>query len=142
MISRGISGLAAIVVHHTASPRSTTLDDVRRWHVERNGWEAIGYHFFIDASGSVYRCRRIDQVGAHCRDHNTTTIGICVAGDNTNRNERWSATQIEALTKLVRALRMTLGPVNVVRHRDLVATLCPGLDDDEWAPLKAELTFA
>ena len=37
-----------IIVHCTATPegRHTTVEDVRRWHLDR-GWSDIGYHFLI-----------------------------------------------------------------------------------------------
>lgn len=142
MKQRDLSGLVAIVVHHSASPRATTLDQIRHWHVDRNGWESIGYHAVIDGQAEVHLCRRLDTVGAHCRDHNLTTIGVCVTGDNTQHGERWSGHQIRALIAYVRALRAVLGPLEVLRHRDLMATLCPGLDDAEWVPLKQEMIDA
>ena len=49
-----------LIVHHSASPRSTTLKDIRRWHVDERGWEDVGYHFVIDGFGDHLLVRTPD----------------------------------------------------------------------------------
>jgi N-acetylmuramoyl-L-alanine amidase len=69
-----------IVVHHSASPLSTTIRDIRKWHVEENGWSDVGYHFVIESDGTVRAGRPLDRIGAHARGRNATHIGICLVG--------------------------------------------------------------
>jgi len=66
-----------IIVHCTATPegRHTTVEDVRRWHLDR-GWSDIGYHFLIYLDGSLHEGRPIKKTGAHCKGHNEGSIGI------------------------------------------------------------------
>ena len=42
----------AVVVHHTASPQSTSFKQIYRWHTIENGWSDIGYHFVITEDGN------------------------------------------------------------------------------------------
>lgn len=72
-----------IVVHHTASPETTSVEDVRRWHVVENGWSDIGYHFLIHREAGEWvtsKCRPLDRVGAHDKGANRLSVGIAVAG--------------------------------------------------------------
>jgi len=70
-----------IIVHCTATPegRHTTVDDVRRWHLDR-GWSDIGYHFLIYLDGSLHSGRPIEHPGAYCKGHNKGSIGIADDG--------------------------------------------------------------
>ena len=44
-----------IIVHCSATPedRDVSIDTIRKWHVEDNGWSDIGYHWVIPLSGSI-----------------------------------------------------------------------------------------
>ena len=114
-----------IVIHHSASSRDTTVDQIRLWHQLR-GWKDVGYHFVIRGDGKVEQTRLVEEPGIHAQDHNTSSIGICVVGDNTIHGMEWATVQIESL----RFLLMGLPKVSVLGHRDLpgAATLCPGMD--------------
>ena len=71
-----------IIIHcsATAEGKDFKAADIRRWHVQGNGWKDIGYHFVIDLDGTVEVGRPVAQQGAHCTNHNKTTIGICYVG--------------------------------------------------------------
>jgi N-acetylmuramoyl-L-alanine amidase len=118
-----------ILVHHTASARTTTLEDVERWHLQRN-FRAVGYHCFIPESGEVQIGRPLPELGAHCKNFNAASIGICLAGDNTIPEERWTLRQVEGLKKQVGSL-VGVWPWlanEIYGHKDYAETLCPGLD--------------
>lgn len=117
-----------IVIHHTASPRdTTTLEMVTKWHTDK-GWNGIGYHRFIDGKGKLYQGRPDSQIGAHAYGHNRDTMGICVAG-NFDR-ESLGAAQRKTLVQTLAVLcaRHGLTEKDIIGHRDLMATSCPGGD--------------
>ena len=116
-----------IVVHHSASPLSTTRDDISRWHKER-GFSDIGYHFVIEVLGQIRLGRRIPTTGAHVKGHNSNSIGICLVGDNTRRDQEWTSLQMTKLKELIKVLRVVWPGIPVVGHRDLTDTLCPGVN--------------
>jgi N-acetylmuramoyl-L-alanine amidase len=49
-----------------------------------SGWDDIGYHWLVGEDGRVYEGRGWDARGAHARQHNAWTYGICVMGDFRN----------------------------------------------------------
>ena len=129
----------SIVIHHSASPRrSTTAEDIRSWHVDDNGWDDIGYHFVIEADGSVVIGRRLPKTGAHAPP-NSGRIGICITGNNTTPNSRWNMRQIYSLVSLVRHLLAVFPWIKdgekLFRHSELNDTKCPGLREEEWTSL-------
>ena len=124
--------LDAIVIHYTATQpgRVVSLAEIDGWHRAR-GWAGIGYHFLISLDGVIERGRPVGKIGAHVGGHNTGTIGIAYVGGlvapNVGADTRTPA-QFRALRFLVASLRTTFGPLDVVGHRDLAATQCPGFD--------------
>ena len=67
-----------IIIHCSATRegRDYTVADIDRWHRER-GFFCIGYHFVIYRDGSIHVGRSVEEVGAHCKGHNTVSIGVC-----------------------------------------------------------------
>ena len=118
-----------LVIHHSASPRMTSLQQIQQWH-RNKGWREIGYHFVIDGSGQLQKGRPVKEAGAHAMGHNTHSLGICVTGNNTKREDRWSDYQKDALVSFVKGFRVFFPVAEIVGHRDLHGskTLCPGLD--------------
>jgi N-acetylmuramoyl-L-alanine amidase len=119
-----------IVVHHSASPLTTTALDIDAWHEEK-GWEGAGYHLIVEATGQLILGRPIHRVGAHCRGiGNSFGIGVCLVGDNTTETDRWTDAQIRTLGLLYFVLGAIFPDAEWLGHRDMpdTATLCPGLD--------------
>lgn len=120
-----------LIIHHSASPRETTVEQLREWHIAR-GFEDIGYHRVIDGHATVHATRPLTVQGAHCLGCNHDSWGICVMGDNTREDRKWSEAQIEALSRLVDASAEMVPGLVICGHRDAVggktATECPGLD--------------
>lgn len=70
-----------IIIHCSATPegRDYTAADIDRWHRQR-GFHGIGYHYVIRLDGTIEHGRPVEQIGAHCKGHNATTIGVCYIG--------------------------------------------------------------
>lgn len=116
-----------IAIHHSASGLWTTAEHIRDWHIAK-GWSDIGYHFVIESDGVVKKGRPVDKIGAHIRFHNTHSIGICLVGNNTDAQEKWTDAQIKSLKNLLTVLGSVYPEAEIKGHRDMAATLCPGLD--------------
>jgi N-acetylmuramoyl-L-alanine amidase CwlA len=123
---KGKRNINKIIIHHSASPQSTTVEQIRDWHVNGRGWSDIGYHFIVLGDGTVANGRHINRKGAHCYNHNGASIGICVTG-NTSQ-EPPTQLQLESLWGKVKLLmeEYNLDRQNVYGHRDFGATECPG----------------
>jgi N-acetyl-anhydromuramyl-L-alanine amidase AmpD len=111
-----------IILHHAAAT-NCTVEDIDRWH-KNNGWTCIGYHFFVNKKGEVYRGRKENTVGAHAGDNNTDSLGVCAEGNF--EKETMPEAQKEALKELVAYLKNKYGISKVQKHRDVNATACPG----------------
>jgi len=125
-MAKGKRDINKIIVHHSSSPQSTTVADIRQWHVVENGWSDIGYHYIILADGTLERGRHINKTGSHCKGQNTGSIGICVVG-NTNV-EAPTPLQIESLWGTLKMLidEYSLTRQDVYGHRDFSTSECPG----------------
>lgn len=122
-----------IAIHHSASARSTTLEQITQWHLAR-GWSAIGYNTVIDSRGRAFVGRPIPMRGAGVARANTGLINIVVTGDNTKPRHRWKQRQVDGLAAYIDACCAIWPHLDgqVYGHRDLAvaghATLCPGID--------------
>ncbi len=135
-----------VVIHHTAennvqngrSPKEV-LRGIYSYHANSKGWGDIGYHFIIDPYGNIYEGRAGGDyvIGGHVYCNNVGTIGVSLMG-NFQETEPTDA-QIKALQKLLPQLALTYeldltateefhgkSLSNLVGHRDLRATACPG----------------
>ena len=122
-------------------PAQAKTDEIRRWHVEDNGWRDIGYHYVIDRDGTVTEGRPLGDIGAHVFGHNTGSIGICLMGGHgSNENDRFhdhfTSAQDEALRTLIEELKEE-APIKYVRgHNEVAAKACPGFKVSRWLERK------
>ncbi len=113
-----------IILHH-AEAYHCTVGDIDRWHKQR-GFCKIGYHFFVDKEGNIYRGREENTVGAHAYGSNYNSIGICAEGKY--MEETMPEAQKNAIIKLVNYLKEKYGIKIVQAHRQVCATSCPGVN--------------
>lgn len=127
-----------IILHCTATAegKDYTVDDIRRWHVQGNGWKDIGYHYVIYRDGTVHVGRPLDQIGAHCTGHNAGTVGIVYVGglsaDGKTAKDTRTAAQREAMYTLCRILCDALGIKKITGHNQYAAKACPSFDVRKW----------
>lgn len=127
-----LNQVKSLVIHHSAT--ETGCSSVfRALHRAVNGWVDIGYHFVIgngtlSEDGEIESGRPVWAVGAHAREHNNNSIGICLVG-NFNL---FSPTekQRDSLTVLLKELLAEngLSRADIILHRDVPRcnTECPG----------------
>ena len=119
-----------IVIHHSLTKDSKTVSwgAIRKYHVQKKGWQDIGYHLGIeevDGQLEVLFGRMPGEVGAHAREQtmNWRSIGICCVG-NFDQGDPSDAL-IGKLSKVVRWL-MEVYQVpwdHVLGHRDVTTTM-------------------
>lgn len=130
-----------IIIHYAATPQGEdfTVDQVRQSHLA-NGWTDIGYHWYVDIKGKIWKGRSEDIAGAHCKNHNTRSIGISYAGGcpprttpnwNTIGMDTRTPAQKEALLSLVKELKRKYPKATVHGHREFANKPCPGFDAKE-----------
>lgn len=67
-----------IIIHHSNSP-DVSVATIMQWHKAR-GFRTCGYHFVIRADGTIEKGRSVSQQGAHAKNRNKHSIGICLTG--------------------------------------------------------------
>ena len=111
-----------IIVHCTATEegRDFTAHDVDRWH-RQQGWSMIGYHYLIRLDGTIELGRELSEAGAHCRGHNTDSIGIAYVGGldgNGECKDTRTTEQKHSLRALLQVLKSIWPDAEICGHRD------------------------
>ena len=125
------SSTSEIILHHAEASRAS-VEDVNSWHIER-GWAGIGYHYYVRKDGTIWRGRPERAVGAHAVGHNDKSIGICCEG--AYMTETMPAAQLSALKGLICDIMSRYGNLELLRHKDVNSTDCPGVNFP-WAEVQ------
>lgn len=126
-----------IVIHCSATPPDMDIgvSQIREWHKDR-GWRDIGYHFVDRRDGKIEIGRPLDQIGAHVKDHNETSIGIClVGGINAEGTAEFNFTmpQMVWLSDLLNKLARDYPEARICGHQDLdPGKDCPCFNVAAW----------
>jgi hypothetical protein len=105
-----------IIVHHTAT-LDVSIAVIRKYHIEHNKWNDVGYHFLIRADGTIENGRPVSKVGAHAKGRNAHSVGIALTG-----NDKFTWQQKVSLGILVRKLCQQYPVQKIERHHEQ----CPG----------------
>lgn len=126
--------ITLIVVHCSANRKGSALRlaDVDRYH-RSLGWSGCGYHYVIPTDGIIESGRPEEVVGAHSRNHNRHSIGVCYIGglsaDGSMPEDTRTEAQKRALRGLLATLHATYPEALIVGHRDLNPhKVCPCFD--------------
>lgn len=122
-----------IIIHCADTPegRDDRAADIDRWHKQR-GFDRIGYHYVIDLDGTIEAGRDTECIGAHCKGHNTNSIGICYIGgadrDTLKPKDTRTDEQKASLLLLLKYLRQRYPDAKIYGHRDFSDKPCPSFD--------------
>jgi len=125
-----------IIIHCSATKegRDVSIDTIRRWHVEGNGWSDIGYHYVIGLDGSVHKGRLNNTQGAHTKGHNKSSIGICYIGGcgaGMHPKDTRTEAQKESLEILLKGLKFIYPDAKIHGHNEFSSKACPSFNVKE-----------
>lgn len=115
--------ITLIIVHCSANKAGSAfrMADIDRYH-RSLGWIGCGYHYVIPTDGTIEPGRPEEMVGAHCKNHNRHSIGVCYIGglsaDGLPTDTRTEAQRI-ALRALLEQLHRRYPQALIVSHKDL-----------------------
>ena len=125
--------ITLIIVHCSANRAGSAfrMADIDRYH-RSLGWMGCGYHYVVPTDGAIEPGRPEEMAGAHCKNHNRHSIGVCYVGgllkDGSPADTRTEA-QRTALRALLEDLHRRYPKAFIVGHQDLDPhKACPCFD--------------
>ena len=117
--------ISRIIIHHSAGG---SWESIKAQH-QAKGWGiASAYHWFVEKYGlpGAGRLEKDSSAGTQSWVANHSGIHVCVAGNF--ETEDPTQEQLNMLERMVTQKMETYGikPENVLGHRDVGDTLCPG----------------
>ena len=126
--------ITLIVIHCSAvkPDQQSSAAQIDSWHRQRGFKLGIGYHYVIRRDGTLEMGRPEYMVGAHCKNHNQHSIGVCYEGGLDARGQpadTRTEAQKQALRRLLLELRQRYPRALIVGHHDLnPGKACPCFD--------------
>lgn len=127
-----------IAIHCAATKPSmiVDIDRIRGWHLKR-GFNDVGYHKYIRRDGSVENGRDLKKTGAHVKNYNSVSIGICYEGgidENGHAEDNRTPHQLMTMKRLIQELSDIYPKAKIRGHRDFpnVHKDCPSFDVKTW----------
>ncbi|MBN1582838.1 MAG: N-acetylmuramoyl-L-alanine amidase [Anaerolineae bacterium] len=123
---RKLTTIQNIVINHSAVPATVTVGQIAQFHVKNMEWPGIGYHFYIDGQGSIYKTNELTTISFHVGNYDSTSVGICVAGNFTKTIP--TSSQIQSTAHLIAWLLQEFElPLNAVKgKKEFIDTQSPG----------------
>lgn len=133
-----------IVIHCSDTPNgvSYTARNIDSWHAQRNfrreeehlrisqspWFPYIGYHEVIEIDGLIEAGRDWPEIGAHCKECNYFSLGVCMVGINAFTLSQWNS-----LSAVVNKMLDRFSPCKVVGHYQFnKQKSCPGFSVPDW----------
>ena len=136
--------ISLIIIHCSAvrPDQDSSAAQIDTWH-RRRGWKlGIGYHYVVRRNGEIEPGRPEYMIGAHCRNHNAHSLGICYEGGLDIRGQP-ADTRTEAqktsMRQLLENLHQRYPRALIVGHHDLnPLKACPCIENvvEEYADLQ------
>ena len=135
--------ITLLVIHCSAvrPDQTSSAAQIDTWH-RRQGWHlGIGYHYVVRRDGQTQPGRPEWMVGAHCKNHNAHSLGICYEGGLNARGQpadTRTLAQKLAMLQLLEVLHRKYPKALIVGHHDLNPQKdCPCFDAvKEYAELQ------
>jgi N-acetyl-anhydromuramyl-L-alanine amidase AmpD len=111
------------------------LTEIRKWHVQDNGWRDVGYHYIIRRNGEVELGRSIRDTGAHAAGYNHKSVSVCMVGgmaEDNSAEANFTPQQWTALLDLIKQLKIQYPEADVIGHNEISEKECPSFDVQKW----------
>jgi N-acetylmuramoyl-L-alanine amidase len=114
-----------LVVHCTATPKTTTVESIRRHWTEVLKWKSVGYHKIIKADGTIVTLAADDKVTNGVAGHNANSLHVSYIGGQ-DKDDR-TMQQRQALVAVLYNWLKIYPTAKICGHRDFanVKKDCP-----------------
>ena len=116
--------ITLIIIHCSAVrlDQTSSVAQIDSWHRERGFHLGVGYHYVIRRDGTIEPGRPEWMVGAHCKNHNAHSIGVCYEGGLDIRGQpadTRTPAQKAAMRQLLEDLHRRYPRALILGHHDL-----------------------
>jgi N-acetylmuramoyl-L-alanine amidase len=129
-----------IVLHCTAGPQNQSTQEILNFWKNVNGWKNPGYHFEIDADGTITELLPIEKIANGVAGHNANSIHISYKGGIDakglaidNRTIKQKGSQV----LLIKRCKDIFPNAVVLGHRDFSTDLNGNGIIDQWEWIKS-----
>lgn len=128
-----------IIVHCSAGSQKNKASDIVAYHLRPvtkggRGWKVAGYHYIIEADGTVVPTVPESQVSNGVAGQNAHAINVCyIGGVDTSKQglppiDNRTEAQRKALVNLLSQLVNRYPKAKIYGHRDFASKACPSFD--------------
>lgn len=110
-----------IFVHCTAGSQRQKIADLQA-EFRRKGWKNPGYHYVVQADGTVTQLLGEDRVSNGVKSYNSTSVNVAYMGGIDARGkavDNRTAEQKASLVKLLKELKGRYPKAEILGHRDI-----------------------
>jgi N-acetyl-anhydromuramyl-L-alanine amidase AmpD len=117
--------ITLLVIHCSAvrPDQTSSAAQIDTWHRRDRHYKfGIGYHYVVRRDGQIEPGRPEWMVGAHCKNHNAHSLGICYEGGLDARGQPADTRTLEqklAMVQLLEVLHRRYPKALIVGHHDL-----------------------
>lgn len=127
-----------IFIHCTASHQTASVNEIKA-EFKRKGWKNPGYHYLIDAGGTIHQLLDEGLVSNGVQGYNSTSINIAyIGGIDTNGVgiDNRTGLQKKAIVSLLKLLRKRYPDAEILGHRDISPDTNGNGVVDSWERIK------
>ena len=136
--------ITMLIIHCSAvrPDQQSSVAQIDSWHRKRGFHLGVGYHYVVRRDGEIEKGRPEWLTGAHCKNHNAHSIGICYEGGLNIRgqpDDTRTEAQKASMRRLLEELHLRYPRAIIIGHHDLNPLKdCPCIKDvvHEYADLQ------
>lgn len=126
-----------LVIHCTGTQGDASVSSIEKYWSDYLGWRSKGYHFLIEADGTIHHLTPLDEIANGVRGHNKDSIHISYIGgidEAGNPKDTRTRNQQDAMTMILWSMIGLYPDAEILGHRDFdgVAKACPSFDVAQW----------
>jgi hypothetical protein len=138
--TRALDAIRRVIVHHTATPPSVSVQRIAEFQVTKRDLPGIAYHFCTTDQGLAYQTQPLTVTGAHAGQNSRDSVGLCLIGnfmENPPPQPQLNASA-SVLAQALNSLKLTTN--EVFGYSEIITTQSPGATWPSWKGPLLEMT--